>query len=406
MEAVATRFGRLRRAPAQRYQAGTLILGKYRLEAQLGEGGMGTVWLARNETLDAPVALKLIRSGMQDEETVERLLLEARVQARLNHPNIVRVFDFDQTESGDPFIVMEVLDGISLGEMLRQRGHLGAIEAVQVVLPVTGALCHAHENGVVHRDLKPDNIFLERSGMHLGIKLLDFGIAKLTSNDFHRDFKEGGTLLGSPAYMAPEQAEGSENVDHRADIWAICVVLYEAISGTAAFPGEGYDLLRRVIDDKVPALVDTGAGESALWQILSRGLEKDPARRFQSMRELGTALAQWLYDHGVSEDLDGNRISRRWGAIDLSLGSRKSLASAHQPRRTNRRVIAALRIGAAATFAIVVVLAPSKLGGEAALSPIAAQAQHGPVVEEGSICLDALLPRERQSLRWHGPCID
>jgi serine/threonine protein kinase len=373
------------------YEPGTLIVGKYRLESQLGDGGMGTVWLARNETLDAPVALKLMRSGVQSQESAERLLLEARVEATLRHPNIVRAFDFGQTDLGDPFIVMEVLDGISFGDLLEQRGRLGATEAIQLVLPVIGALCHAHENGVVHRDLKPHNIFLDRVGTHTAPKLLDFGIAKLMGDAPHH-FTLGGTLVGSPPYMAPEQARGLDDVDHRADIWAICVVLYEAISGTPAFPGEeGHVVLRSVVDDEVPALMDTGAGETALWRILSRGLEKDPSRRFQSMRELGTALAQWLCDQGETEDLDGNRISRSWviapmvheaKASSSDQSEAISLPFSARPRRNlqrselppgvadsfaralragmSQRAASALRIAAASVFAIAVVLALSK----------------------------------------------
>jgi serine/threonine-protein kinase len=409
MEPAATKLGRPHRIPAkgQPYECGALIVGKYRLEAQLGEGGMGTVWLARNETLDAPVALKLIRSGMQCEETVERLLLEARVEAKLRHPNIVRVFDFGQTELGDAFIVMEVLDGISLGALLDQRGHLDAIEAVQLVLPVIGALCHAHENGVMHRDLKPQNIFLDRGGLHTGTKLLDFGIAKLT-DDFHRHFTEGGSLIGSPAYMAPEQARASKEVDHRADIWGICVVLYEAVSGAPAFSGEGYVVLRKVIDDELPALKDTGAGEAALWRILSHGLEKNPARRFQSMRELGTALAQWLCDHGASEDLDGNRISQRWGVtlaadesppprvrprrrlqeLALPPGAKERFARALRARGPSQRAAAALRLGAAFAFAVALMtLAPSRIGGEPATAASAEHVQLAPVAAESPIHL-------------------
>ena len=150
----------------QPYEPGVRIGDKYRLESLLGEGGMGTVWLARNETLESPVALKLVRAGMQNEDNVERLLLEARVEAKLRHPNIVRVFDFARTELGDAFIVMEVLDGISLGALLKERGRLDAREAVRLALPVMRALCYAHSNGVVHRDLKPQNIFLDRGGLH------------------------------------------------------------------------------------------------------------------------------------------------------------------------------------------------------------------------------------------------
>jgi serine/threonine protein kinase len=416
MNLAATKLGRTQRLPppSPRYERGTLIVGKYRLEAQLGEGGMGTVWLARNETLDAPVALKLIRSGMQSEETVERLLLEARVEARLKHPNIVHVFDFGETDLGDAFIVMEVLDGISLGQLLTERPRLGAIEAVQIVLPVLAALCHAHENGVVHRDIKPENIFLDRGGLHAGTKLLDFGIAKLADDETHNHDTENGKLLGSPAYMAPEQAKGWENVDHRADIWAMCVVLYEAISGKPAFSGEGYVVLRNIIDEELLALEDTGAGEPALWRILSRGLKKDPAQRFQSSRELATALAQWLCDRGESEDLDGNGIARRWSVtpapataslpssrsrrhvelFELPAASAEIFTPALRHPRKSHRAAAAQRAIAAAVFALVVVLAPSKTTSEPAMRASTGHAQRAAVADERLIELAQVAPDE------------
>jgi len=291
------------------YQPGVVVDGKYQLQSQLGEGGMGTVWLARNVALDVRVALKLIRPEMRGEETAERLLLEARVEAKLRHPNIVRAFDFGQTELGDDFIVMELLEGSSLAELVEQRGSLAPVEAVQLLLPVIDALCHAHGHGVVHRDIKPQNIFLDSAGPDAEPKLLDFGIAKLMREP-EPSRAEDGKLFGSPAYMAPEQARGATDVDARADIWAVCVVLYEAVAGRPAYPGEGEALLRSVIEDEVTPLCDRGAGEEpALWLILQRGLEKDRERRYQSMRELGLALTQWLADQGQLPQLKRNSLT-------------------------------------------------------------------------------------------------
>jgi len=395
---------------------------------------MGTVWLARNETLDSPVALKLIRPGMQSDETVDRLLTEARVEAKLRHPNIVRVFDYGKTALGDAFIVMEVLEGMSLANLLRQRGRLDAIEAVRLVLPVIGALCHAHEHGVVHRDLKPHNIFLDRGGLHPGTKLLDFGIAKLMGDDAHRDLSLDGTLLGSPAYMAPEQTRNLLDVDHRADIWAMCVVLYEAISGAPAFSGDDHVVLRKIMHQEVPALVDSGTAGSALSGILRRGLEKDPSDRFQSMRELGAALAQWLCNQGETEDLDGNRITRSWGVvplarwanarsvtrsemtlaqptvrqrryvqmIDLRPEASTSLVRTLKPHGISERAATKLRIVVIAT-AIVVVLTPSTIGGEPAMSVSAQQPKPIAVPEKNSVHLAQTEPVDPRGLDTASP---
>jgi serine/threonine protein kinase len=355
----------------ERYAPGALVAGKYRLESRLGEGGMGTVWLAHNVILGAPVALKLIHPGIQREDTVERLLVEARIQALLNHPNIVRVFDFGRTEFGDAFIIMEVLRGATLGDFIDERGRLRAVEAVQIILPIVAALCHAHDHGVVHRDLKPDNIFVVRDGCEVGPKLLDFGVAKVTHRDpAHRYCTPGGALLGSPAYMAPEQAWALDDVDHRADIWAICVVLYEAISGGPAFPGRGYTVLRKVVEEPLPALADRGAGEGSLSEVLARGLQKDRTRRFQSMRELGTALAQWLRDQGEDEnhDLFGNRISCSWNVVVGGASApARSIAGTGRLRVLPRAALAA------ATILFAAICMPSEAHVEAAaVSPSAA----------------------------------
>jgi serine/threonine-protein kinase len=315
----------------ERYRSGSVVAEKYRLEETIAEGGMGSVWLARNVMLDAPVALKFIHPRMQHERAIARFELEARVEARFNHPNIVRVFDLGYTEFGDPFIVMEVLDGVTLGDLIRERGRLGAVEAVQIALPIIAALSHVHGEGVVHRDLKPDNILLSRGSAGTTPKLLDFGIAKLVDQEPDSRVTQARELIGSPAYMAPEQIQGTQDIDHRADVWAICVVLYEAISGKRAFPGEGFGALCSVLEATVEPLEDTGAGERDLHGVLSRGLEKDRALRFASILELGNALAQWLYDRGVREDVSGASLSHSWQVVTSATDSAPAETPAPNP---------------------------------------------------------------------------
>jgi serine/threonine protein kinase len=348
-------------ARKDRYEAGAMIAGKYLLETRLGEGGMGTVWLARNIVLESDVALKLIHPSLQCDEIVARFLLEARIEARFKHPHIVRVLDFGRTDFGDPFIVMELLDGMTLGELIEQRGRLDAIDAVQLMLPIVDALCHVHERGVVHRDLKPDNILLNRDERALHPKLLDFGVAKLMDAPPERPPTQDGALIGSPAYMAPEQAQCADSIDHRADIWAICVVLYEMVSGKRAFPGEGYVAMRAVIENSVPPLDDTGAGERELSRVIGRGLRKDPSLRFQSMHELGTALAQWLHDRGVREDLAGSRLSRTWPVVAQVRPAATAAAREQRPRTVRPMLAAAVVLACLAT--------PANVGFESARPP-------------------------------------
>ncbi|MEO6600067.1 MAG: serine/threonine-protein kinase [Polyangiaceae bacterium] len=313
-------------APSCRYLPGALLSGKYRLEELLGEGGMGSVWRASNLLLDLPVAIKLIRADLDQAALRARLQLEARSAAKLAHPAIVRVFDVGESELGDPFIVMEMLQGETLAHML-SRGRLSGAHAVQLLLPIVDALGTAHSRGIVHRDLKPDNVMITLEDQHIQPKILDFGIAKLTDPTLaDHKLTVAGAVLGSPEYMSPEQARGLEDVDATTDIWSICVVLYEAVTGTPPFSATNYNaLLRMIVEDQPRSIVERAAGDDALWAIIARGLGKDRRNRYQSMLELGQAMAAWLVGHGIREDAAGASIESKW------LG-RSSDASALAPR--------------------------------------------------------------------------
>lgn len=300
-------------AAAPRYRAGDVIAGKYQLSRLLGAGGMGAVWAAVNLQLEATVAIKLLlRAGAERELWTLRLKQEARATARLNHPAIVRVFDVGESERGEAFIVMELLNGQSLGARLANIGPMPAMEAVQLLLPVADALAVAHAKGIVHRDLKPDNIILVEEDGRLSPKLVDFGIAKLAAPpEGHAPLTQANTVLGSPDYMSPEQARGRHDVDHRSDVWSFCVVLYEMMSGRTPFGGPNYNaLLRSIIEDDPPPLDAACDGE--LWAILRRGLEKEPSKRFESMRALGRELAIWSLRRGVTEDVAGRSLEAKW----------------------------------------------------------------------------------------------
>ncbi|RYZ04115.1 MAG: serine/threonine protein kinase [Myxococcales bacterium] len=293
---------------------GVVIARKYRLESLLGEGGMGAVWRAFNLQLEVPVALKLLRSDLAATDLGERLRVEARAAAKLVHPSIVRIFDIGESESGEPFIVMELLSGESMSEMLL-RGSLPAVNAVQLLLPIAEALSLAHSRGVVHRDLKPDNIFIANEGSILQPKLLDFGIAKVTSGAIGGapTLTQTGTLLGSPDYMSPEQAYAQPDVDERSDIWAFSVVLYEALAGRTPFRGESVaSILRSVVQDEPAPLEQVAQVDPALAAIVRRGMTKDREARPASIFELGRELALWLYSQGVLEDVTGASLEAKW----------------------------------------------------------------------------------------------
>jgi eukaryotic-like serine/threonine-protein kinase len=296
------------------HRPGDRFANKYRLEHLLGEGGMGSVWRARNEALDAAVAIKVIRHREGATDAKRRLLQEARAAAKLEHPAVVRVFDFGESERGEPFIVMELLYGESLGERLARSGPEPAAEAVRLILPVAAGLVAAHAKGVVHRDLKPDNVVLvRRDDGVISPKIVDFGIAKVPPDERRGTLTLLGTIVGSPDYMSPEQARGQSDVDARSDVWSLAVMLYELMTGARPFEGANYNALLSAIMINDPAPVTAlGAGDDALWAVMRRALEKDRAARFPSAREFGRALGAWALERGVTTDVTGASIEARW----------------------------------------------------------------------------------------------
>jgi serine/threonine-protein kinase len=302
------------------YLAGEVIGDRYKLVRELGRGGMGVVWVAHSLVLGVDVALKLIRASAAGPAVSSRMAREAHAAARLGHPALVRVFDFGWTSRGDPFLVMELVQGETLSALLGRESRVAAIRAVQMLLPIADGLRLAHDKSIVHRDIKPDNIFLAADALgRVQPKLLDFGIAKVGPGPHDSKLTGFGVVLGSPEYMSPEQALGAEDVDERTDVWSLSVVLYELVTGSLPFRRPNYNALMQAIIREAPRPIsDHAAGDASLWTIIERGLAKDPPARWASMTELGEALALWLYEHGIKEDLSGNSIRAVWLDSGLS----------------------------------------------------------------------------------------
>ena len=309
---------------------------------------MATVWRAFNVQLEMPVAIKFLRPGLASPEFCQRLRVEARAAAQFVHPAIVRIFDIEETDDGEPCIVMELLEGESLGQKM-DRGPIPAIEVVQLLLPIAEGLSYVHSHGLVHRDLKPDNIFLAKAEGRLQPKLLDFGIAKVMRSvaPTARSSTQGGNVVGSPSYMSPEQARGVSDLDQRADVWALCVVLYEALSARPAFLGETCtDILRSVLDDQPEALDDRGV-DPALARIVFSGLTKAREARTQTMTDLSRGLAEWLSAQGVHEDAAGTSIDAKW--LGRATSGIREIELLTWPRKRRWLGVVAVAVGLAAT---------------------------------------------------------
>jgi len=271
---------------------GDVLADKYRLVAELGRGGMGSVWRAEHLVLHSDVAIKLIRGRGEDAAALEaRFIKEARAAAALRSPHVVQILDYGVHE-GTPFMAMELLEGESLAQRLRRQGRLDVGEVSRIVSHVARAIHKAHEHAVVHRDLKPDNVFLVRNADEEIAKVLDFGIAKtVTGDDPGQMATQTGAVLGTPHYMSPEQARGTRTVDHRTDIWSLGVIAFECIVGRRPFESSVLgDLLLKICSEPVPipsSLCSVPPGFDA-WFL--RAMEREPERRFQSALEMAEAF--------------------------------------------------------------------------------------------------------------------
>jgi serine/threonine-protein kinase len=281
-----------------RPQVGQVVNNKYRLLRLIGDGGMGTVYEARHEVLGTSVALKFLhaelgrRSGL-----VQRFLQEARVSAQIASPHVVRVTDVDQGPSG-AFIVMEYIEGKTLQtlyeELYRAGQQLPQADAIEYAMQMLEGVEAAHRSGIVHRDLKPDNVMitLDGKGRPL-IKLLDFGIAKLkASPEFERGLTRPGVIMGTPEYMAPEQAMSADSVDARADIFALGVIIFEMLGGRRPVGGEDpHQIAAAYLSNQIARLVDLAPDVPVpLAEAVHRAIAASPADRWESVSELRDAI--------------------------------------------------------------------------------------------------------------------
>ncbi|MDP2274509.1 MAG: serine/threonine-protein kinase [Archangium sp.] len=275
---------------------------RYQLGKLLGSGGFGSVYLATHVHTDSTVALKLLKRSLgADQQMLERFLREARAAASVGSEHIVRVMDAGLSTDGQAFLALEFLDGLDLKELNTQQGPLAPLRLVMVVLQALDALSAAHAKGIVHRDMKPANVFVVRRRDERGVerdfvKLLDFGISKMHGDAATSGLTMTGVAMGTPSYMAPEQFFDARSVDARADLYSVSAMLYELLSGRLPFDAESYaHLIVKVRTEQAPPLNQIAPNVPLpLAQVVMVGLAKEPQQRWQSAREFADALRSAL----------------------------------------------------------------------------------------------------------------
>jgi serine/threonine-protein kinase len=283
---------------------GIVLAGRYEVLRRIGEGGMGAVYEAKHTLIGKRVAVKvLLEKFHAKSDFVARLLQEARLASSIGHENIVDVTDFGTTDDGRSFVVMEFLDGESLAELERREAPLPIERSLRIARQAASALGAAHAKGIFHRDVKPENLYLVRRGEADFVKVVDFGISKAVKPggdegpEAYR-LTHTGLLLGTPLYMSPEQARGDEDLDHRADIWALGVLLYECLTGEVPFRANNYlQIIAQVLtyEPASPSRLRPELGiPDAVDAVVMRAMEKDRARRYQTMAELERDLERLL----------------------------------------------------------------------------------------------------------------
>jgi eukaryotic-like serine/threonine-protein kinase len=311
------------RAPDHLPQPGEIVGGKYLIKKVLGRGGMGVVLAATHRVTGREVALKWLRPGADDDAlATQRLLREAQAAARVRHPNVVDVYDVGEHD-GALFLVMELLEGETLAARLQERGALDTQETCALLVPVMRGVSEAHRSSVIHRDLKPANIFLstEAGAAYPSARVLDFGVSKLVHGALGEDcLTQTGARVGTPFYMAPEQLTDAP-VDHRADIYALGVMLFQCLSGRLPFEEQNYGALAvRVATTRAPRLDTLVPGVSPqLADVVARAMAREPSERFQSVQQMidATCAAQAAAQTGGVQAHGSARRRLAWVSLVL-----------------------------------------------------------------------------------------
>jgi serine/threonine-protein kinase len=317
--------------------AGDILAGKYRVDRVLGAGAMGIVVAAHHLGLDSRVAIKFLAPEMlTNEDAVARFAREARAAAKITNEHVTRVLDVGTLDTGAPYMVMEFLEGVDLHQRLQQTGPLPIEQAVDFLLQACEAIGEAHELGIIHRDLKPANLFcVRRRNETTCIKVLDFGISKMTSVGGSGPavaMTRTSTMMGTPLYMSPEQMDSSRNVDARTDIWALGVVLFELLTGRAPFHGSTLPEVCLKITTQPPPPLRTVRPDAPaqLEAVILKCLKKDRTHRWSSVADLCAALAPFAPDRGAAQQAPLRRSTSAVSRVETVMAS----SGLHESQRT------------------------------------------------------------------------
>ena len=295
-------------------------VGPYRIEREIGEGGMSHVYFARHAHLKRPAAVKVLKPYLATDEAVTRFQREAQLCSQLSHPNTIEIYDYGTTREGRWYYAMEYLRGISIQDLVRREGPMPVARVVHALRQACGSLEEAHDRGWVHRDVKPNNLMLcVRGGQHDVLKVFDFGLIKQVRNPHTRDITQYSKILGTPLYMAPERLRNPADADARADIYALAAVAYFAITGRPAFEAESdHDIVYKVLNEPAPTLAQGGASDApqALAALIERCLAKDRDMRPASIAEVRSAL------DAIARELPWTEADARewWASRGAALG--------------------------------------------------------------------------------------
>ena len=316
-------------------------VGKYEIVRIVARGGMGTVYEALNTHIGKRVAMKFVDAELaRNKESVARFQREAEAASAVESAHIVTIFDSGSTDDGLPFLVMELLRGEDLGHLLRKVGRLELEPALDITAQILRGLCRAHEAGIVHRDLKPDNVFLtEQDDGSTFVKILDFGISKMRrgTGAIDKTITKQGTVLGTPFYMSPEQAQALPDVDERTDLWSTGAILYEALTGKPPHDGHSYEqvIVNICAKDVLDARVHNPGVPDKLAEFLANALCRDRQKRFQHAREMLDALGE------ASEGLLSSRALRISGGRQATADMPRTTAASNPGNEQQREVATA-----------------------------------------------------------------